>query len=284
MLISSKEILIKAMKENYAVVAFNVHNLETLKAVVSAASEMHSPIILQTTPGTVNFAGMGYLVAMANVASNENNIPMALHLDHAEDIELIKKCIDAGYTSVMYDGSKLPFEENIAATKKVVEYAHAHGVQVEAELGRLGGREENIDVMDYESSLTDPEKAVEFVERTGIDSIAIAIGTAHGLYKGTPKIDYERLRMIKNMVSIPIVLHGGSDIPDEMVVQAVKDGINKLNIATDIKIVFVNALKAYLEEHPEENDPRKYFTPAIQAAKEVAVHKIQIAGCQNKAN
>lgn len=283
MMISSKEILIKAKNDNYAVAAFNIHNLETLKAVVEAAVGMNSPLILQTTTGTVKHAGLKYLVAMANAASEENGIPISLHLDHAEDIDLIKNCIDSGYTSVMYDGSKLPFEENITITKEVVEYAHARGIQVEAELGRLGGREENIDVSDYESSLTDPEKAVEFVARTGIDSLAVAIGTAHGLYKGTPKLDYERLKEIKKRVDVPLVLHGASDVPDEMIREAVRCGINKINIATDIKIAFVNALKLYLTEHPDENDPRKYLSPAMNAVKEVAEHKIEIAGCEDKA-
>lgn len=283
MLISSKEILIKAKNNNYAVAAFNIHNLETLKSVVDAAASINAPLILQTTTGTVKHAGLKYLVAMANAASEENGIPISLHLDHAEDIDLIKSCIDSGYTSVMYDGSKMPFEENIAFTKEVAEYAHAKGVQVEAELGRLGGREENIDVSDYESSLTDPEKAVEFVARTGIDSLAVAIGTAHGLYKGTPKLDYERLKEIKKRVDVPLVLHGASDVPDEMIREAVRFGINKINIATDIKIAFINALKSYLTEHPDENDPRKYFSPAMDAVKEVAEHKIEIAGCKDKA-
>ncbi len=282
-MISSKEILIKARDGSYAVAAFNIHNLETLKSVAQAAADLNAPLILQTTPGTVRHAGLKYLAAMANAASQENGIPIALHLDHAEDVGLIKECIDGGYTSVMYDGSKLPFERNIAVTRETVEYAHARGVQVEAELGRLGGREENIDVSDYESSLTDPEAAVQFAEETGIDSLAVAIGTAHGLYKGTPKLDYERLKQIKSRVEIPLVLHGASDVPDEMIIKAVDCGINKINIATDIKIAFVNALRQYLAEHPDENDPRKYFSTAMDAVKQVAEHKIGIAGCKNKA-
>ncbi len=281
-MISSKEILIKARDNNYAVAAFNIHNLETLKAVIKAASDMRAPLILQTTPGTVKHAGLKYLVAMADAASRETGLPIALHLDHSEDLDLLKGCIDGGYTSVMYDGSKLPFEQNIAGTKEAVEYAHARGVQVEAELGRLGGREENINVTDYEASLTDPASATEFIEKTGIDSLAVAIGTAHGLYKGTPKLDYERLKEIKRMVDVPLVLHGASDVPDEMIEKAVSCGINKINIATDLKIAFANALRRYLAENPDENDPRKYFSPAMDAVVEVAKHKIGIAGCENK--
>ena len=282
-MISSKEILIKARDNNYAVAAFNIHNLETLKAVIKAASDMRAPLILQTTPGTVKHAGLKYLVAMADAASQETGLPIALHLDHSEDLDLLKECADGGYTSVMYDGSKLPFEQNIAGTKEAVEYAHARGVQVEAELGRLGGREENINVTDYEASLTDPASATEFIEKTGIDSLAVAIGTAHGLYKGTPKLDYERLKEIKRMVDVPLVLHGASDVPDEMIEKAVSCGINKINIATDLKIAFANALRRYLVENPDENDPRKYFSPAMDAVVEVAKHKIGIAGCENKA-
>ena len=281
-MISSKEILIKARDNNYAVAAFNIHNLETLKAVIKAASDMRAPLILQTTPGTVKHAGLKYLVAMADAASQETGLPIALHLDHSEDLDLLKECADGGYTSVMYDGSKLPFEQNIAGTREAVEYAHARGVQVEAELGRLGGREENINVTDYEASLTDPASATEFIEKTGIDSLAVAIGTAHGLYKGTPKLDYERLKEIKRMVDVPLVLHGASDVPDEMIEKAVSCGINKINIATDLKIAFANALRRYLAENPDENDPRKYFSPAMDAVVEVAKHKIGIAGCENK--
>ncbi len=282
-MISSKEILIKARDNNYAVAAFNIHNLETLKAVIKAASDMRAPLILQTTPGTVKHAGLNYLVAMADAASRETGLPIALHLDHSEDLDLLKECIDGGYTSVMYDGSKLPFEQNIDGTRKAVEYARARGVQVEAELGRLGGREENIDVTDYEASLTDPASATEFIEKTGIDSLAVAIGTAHGLYKGMPKLDYERLKEIKRKVDVPLVLHGASDVPDEMIEKAVSCGINKINIATDLKIAFANALRRYLAENPDENDPRKYFSPAMDAVVEVAKHKISIAGCENKA-
>jgi ketose-bisphosphate aldolases len=282
-LISSKDLLEHAKEANYAVVAFNIHNLETLRAVIEAASELKSPVILQTTPGTVKYAGLSYLHAMADVASKENDIPVVLHLDHAEDYDLIVRCIDSGYTSVMIDGSKLPFDENVAAVRRVVEYAHPRGVQVEAELGRLVGAEDDLNVSEYESSLTNPDLAAEFAEKTGIDSLAVAIGTAHGLYKGTPRLDYDRLKEIKKRVSIPLVLHGASDVPDDMIAKAVEYGINKINIATDIKIAFVKAMKKYLEEHPEESDPRKYFTPAIEAAKEVAKHKISLAGCKNRA-
>ncbi|MDI3477880.1 MAG: tagatose 1,6-diphosphate aldolase GatY/KbaY [Thermoanaerobacterium sp.] len=281
-LISSKEELFKAMKGKYAIAAFNIHNLETLKAVMQAASEEKSPIILQTTPSTLKFAGAKYIIAMAENAAIEYGIPTILHLDHCENIETIFECIDLGYTSVMVDGSKLSFEQNADMVKKVVDYAHKKGVQVEAEIGKVGGTEDDVTVSEYEASLTDPNEAVEFVKRTGVDSLAIAIGTAHGMYKGKPKIDFERLRIIRDLVDIPIVLHGASDVPDEMIRKAVSYGINKINIATDLKNAFGKALKEFFKDNPNEYDPRKYFMPAIDAAKQVAISKIKLAGCSNK--
>jgi tagatose bisphosphate family class II aldolase len=281
-LISSRELLYKAMEDGYAIAAFNIHNLETLKAVMNAAKLEKSPVILQTTPGTLRHVGIAYIVAIAKIAADDYGIPVSLHLDHCEDLETIYKCIDNGYTSVMVDGSKLPFDKNIELVKKVVDYAHKRDVQVEAELGRVGGTEDDLTVSDYEAFLTDPDMAVEYVERTGIDSLAIAIGTAHGMYKDTPKIDFRRLKMIRKLVNIPLVLHGASGVPDEMIKRAVELGINKINIATDLKNALGKALKNFFMENPNEYDPRKYFKLAMEAVKHVAISKIRLAGCNGK--
>lgn len=278
----TKQMLIDAMENNYAVPAFNVHNLETIQVVVETAEEMRSPVIIAGTPGTIRYAGGDYIVGIANVAANKYNIPIAIHLDHFEDVEEIKKYIDIGFKSSMIDASKEEFEDNIRITKSVVEYAHKYGATVEAELGKLGGREDDLEVEDKNASYTNPESAAEFVERTGIDSLAVAIGTAHGLYKGKPKLDFERLKRIRAIVNIPLVLHGASDVPDELVRKAIELGINKVNVATDLKIPFSNAVKKYFIENPDANDPRKYMTPGKLAMKEVVRHKIEVCGSANK--
>ncbi|ACL71019.1 class II fructose-1,6-bisphosphate aldolase [Halothermothrix orenii] len=283
MLVSSKEMLQKAMKEGYAIASFNVHNLETFKGVMEGGIKEKAPVIIQTTPGTLRHVGIRYMVAMARAAQHEYDIPFALHLDHCTDIETIKKCIDLGYTSVMVDGSKLPFEENIAFTKEVVAYARDRGVQVEAELGKIGGQEDDLKVDEREATLTDPDKAVEFVDRTGVDSLAIAIGTAHGMYKGDPEIDYKRLQTIKGKLEVPIVLHGASGLKDDVIEKTVQFGVNKVNIATDLKNAFGAALKTHFREKPEELDPRKYFKTARKAISEVTAHKIRLTGSNNKA-
>lgn len=280
-LISSGQMLKKAQSENYAITAFNIHNLETLKAVVAAAHEEDSPLILQTTPGTCNYVGIDFLAAMAKTASKNTNIPMALHLDHGNSIDLAKTCIDAGYTSVMIDGSHLPLKENISLTKEVVEYAHKRGVQVEAELGQLSGIEDELMVRD--TFLTDPKEAEEFAEKTEIDSLAIAIGTAHGVYTGPPKIDFDRLEEIREVIPIPLVLHGCSGISEKDIKKAIQLGICKINIATDIKIAFARKLKDFFGTNPEESDPRKYFAYAQEAVKKVAIAKIHMAGSYHKA-
>ncbi|WP_422448952.1 class II fructose-1,6-bisphosphate aldolase [Thermoanaerobacterium sp. DL9XJH110] len=281
-LVSSKEILENAQKCGFAVAAFNVHNMETMKAVVEAAREEEAPVILQTTPGTCKYAGVNYLYAMAKTAAEESSIPVALHLDHGESLELAVECINAGYTSVMIDGSRLPLEENIALVKEVVEFAHSRGVQVEAELGRVGGAEEELSVGEYQASLTNPEEAAEFVARTGVDSLAVAIGTAHGFYRGEPRLDFERLESIRRLVPVPLVLHGCSGVPDEMLRKAVSLGICKINIATDIRTVFAMALKEFFKNNPGEVDPRKYFKPAMKVVKDLVKSKILLAGASGK--
>lgn len=282
-IVSTKEMLNKAMKEGYAVPAFNIHNLETIQSVLETAGNMNSPVILAGTPGTIEYAEGDYIIAIAKAAAKKYDIPIAIHLDHFEDPNEVMKYLDMGFKSCMIDASHKAFEENIRITNEVVKYAQNLGATVEAELGRLGGQEDNIFVNEENAAYTDPESAVEFVEKTGIDSLAVAIGTAHGLYKGKPKLDYERLRAIRRLLSIPLVLHGASDVPDDMVKKAIEYGISKVNVATDLKIPFSNAIKQYFNEHPDANDPRKYLTPAKNAMMEVVRHKIEVCGSANRA-
>lgn len=282
-LVSSTPMLQQARKEGYAVVAFNVHTLEMLQAVVEAAEETRSPLILQTTVGTVRHLGPEYVAAAARVAADQSSVPIALHLDHCTDFDTIIRCIRAGYTSVMIDASMHPFEENVRLTKRVVEIASAVGVNVEAELGKVGGVEDDLVVDDRDALLADPDECVKFVELTGVPTLAPAIGTAHGIYKGEPDIDFDRIRRIAERVPIPLVLHGGSGIPEEQVKKCVSLGMAKMNVATELRIVFTDAIKAVFAAHPEENDPRKYMGPAKQALKAAAIEKMRLCGCIGKA-
>lgn len=282
-ILSTKNILDEATKGGYAVPAFNIHNMETIHAIVEAANEMNSPLIIAATPGTVSYAGPQYLINMVKAAAKNSNVPIALHLDHHENVEDIKEMIKLGAKSVMIDASALPYEENIAKVKEVVDFAKNYDVSVEAELGRLVGIEDDIVVDESESQLTDPELANDFVERTGIDSLAVAIGTAHGLYEGEPKVDLERLEKIREKVDVPLVLHGASDVPDATVRAAVERGIAKVNVSTDLKIAFATALKSYLVEHPEADDPRHYTKDAKAAMKKLAKEKMKVFGSVDKA-
>ena len=281
-ILSTRQMLLNAQKDGYAVPAFNIHNLETFQVVVDTAKEMRSPVIIAGTPSTIEYADGEYINAMAEVAANKYDIPIAIHLDHFEDVEAIKKNIDIGFRSCMIDGSKLEFEKNIDIVKSVVEYAHKFDATVEAELGKLGGQEDDLVVDEKDAMYTNPNDAAEFVRRTGIDSLAVAIGTAHGLYKGEPKLDFERLKEIREKVDIPLVLHGASDVPDDLVMKAISLGICKVNVATDLKIPFSDALKEYFNEHPDANDPRKYMTPGKKAMKEIVKHKIEVCGSANR--
>lgn len=280
---NTKEMLIKAQKEGYAVPAFNIHNLETIQTVVEAAVEMRSPVILAATPGTMNYAGRAYVQAMAEVAAKENDIPIALHLDHHETIESIEQSLKVGTLSVMIDGSHLNFAENIELTKKVVDMAHGYGATVEAELGRLVGQEDDQVVEAADAIYTDPDTVEEFVERTGVDSLAVAIGTGHGVYESKPDLDFERLEKIKKIVDIPIILHGASGIVKEDVQKCIELGCAKVNISTELKIPFSSALRNYLVDHPNETDTRKYMGPAKEAMKKVVIEKILICQSDGKA-
>lgn len=281
-LISSKQMLINAQNGHYAVPAFNIHNLETLRVAVEVAIEFNSPVIIAATPGTIEFSGIEYLLNILNTASIKHNIPMVFHLDHHENYEKIKKAIDLGCRSVMIDASHSPFEENINIVKKVVDYAHKFDVTVEAELGKLGGQEDNLIVDEKDSKYTNPKVAAEFIERTGIDTLAVAIGTAHGLYKEKPKLDFNRLKEIREKTSIPLVLHGASGVPAEDVRRTIDLGICKVNIATELKIPFSNAIRKYFDKHPEENDPRKYLVPAKEAMRQVVIEKILMCHSESK--
>ena len=282
MLINTKEMLQHAQKEGYAVPAFNIHNLETLQVVVETAAKLRSPVILAGTPGTFSYAGRDYLQGLVEVAARKYNIPITLHLDHHEEYADIKESIDLGTKSVMIDASHLPYEENIAAVKQVVTYAHQYGVTVEAELGKLGGQEDDLIVEEADAYYTDPEVARDYVERTGIDSLAVAIGTAHGLYQSEPVLDLERLKEIRKNVDIPLVLHGASGVPLEMVRECIKNGICKVNIATELKMPFSDALRSYLIDHPEANDPRKYMEPAKATMEKVVAQKIKMCMSENR--
>lgn len=281
-ILSTKQMLLNAQRDGYAVPAFNIHNLETLQVVVDTAAEMRSPVIVAGTPSTIEYAGAEYINAMAEVAAHKYDIPIAIHLDHFEDIDTIKRNIDIGFKSCMIDASKLEFDKNISKVKEVVDYAHKFDATVEAELGKLGGQEDDLVVDEKDSIYTNPDDASEFVRRTEIDSLAVAIGTSHGLYKGKPKLDFDRLKEIRAKVDVPLVLHGASDVPDELVMKAISLGICKVNVATDLKIPFSGALKEYFQEHPDANDPRKYMTPGKEAMKKIVEHKIKVCGSANR--
>mgnify|MGYP003365740548 CR=1 FL=1 len=281
-IISTKAMLHKAQQEGYAVPAFNIHNLETLQVVVETSAELRSPLIVAGTPGTFSYAGIGNIVAIAGDLAKTYNQPLAIHLDHHEKLEDVKSKVLAGVRSAMIDGSHLPFADNIELVKTVTDYCHRYDVSVEAELGRLGGQEDDLVVDGKDALYTNPDQAFEFVKRTGIDSLAVAIGTAHGLYTATPKLDFERLAEIRQLVDIPLVLHGASGLPAEDIRKAISLGICKVNVATELKIAFSDALKAYLAAHPDASDPRHYMVPAKTAMKEVVRKVIADCGCEGK--
>ncbi|MGL0935288.1 tagatose bisphosphate family class II aldolase [Vibrio vulnificus] len=281
-LISSREMLKRAQLGGYAVPAFNIHNLETVQVVVETASEMGSPVILAGTPGTYDYAGTDYLISICKEAAHKHSIPLVLHLDHHEDLQDIRNKVEHGIRSVMIDGSHHAFDQNIDIVRSVVQYCNRFDASVEAELGRLGGQEEDLIVDSADALMTDPASAAEFVRRTGIDSLAVAIGTAHGLYKAEPKLDFARLEKIRSVVDIPLVLHGASGVPDEMVRRCIELGVCKVNVATELKIAFADAVKGHFAEHPEANDPRKYITPGKAAMKRVVMDKIRMCGSEGK--
>lgn len=306
-LVTSKEMFKKAYEGKYAVGAFNVNNMEIIQGIVEAAKEENAPLILQVSAGARKYANPIYLRKLVEAAIEDSGLDIVLHLDHGEDFEICKSCIDSGFTSVMIDGSRLPFEENIALTKKVVDYAHERGVVVEGELGKLAGVEDAVNVSAKDATYTVPEEAAEFVERTGVDSLAIAIGTSHGAYKfkGDPSLDFERLEKISKLLpNFPLVLHGSSSVPkefvdlcnkyggeipgaagvpEEMLARAAKMGVCKINIDTDLRLAMTASIRRVLTEKPSEFDPRKYLGPGREAIKNMVAHKMRnVLGCSGK--
>ena len=280
-LVPMKELLAKAEEGKYAVGAFNANNMEIVQAIAIAAEKEQAPVIMQASQGAIKYAGLDYIIGMVRIAAENARVPIALHLDHGTSFEQVVRCIRGGFSSVMFDGSQLPLEENIAITKKVVEIARPINVSVEAELGKIGGAEDDISVK--ESLFTDPNEAEIFVRETGVDALAVAIGTAHGQYKGEPKLDFERLEKIRSLVNIPIVLHGSSGVPDESITKAISLGVRKVNIDTNIREAFVARLKQEMDKNPAEIDPRKLLGPAREAAVELIREKIRLFGSSGKA-
>lgn len=281
--VPAHELLAQADRDGYAVGAFNVNNMEILQAIMAAAREERSPVILQASQGAIKYAGIRFITALARVAAAEAGVPVALHLDHGPSFEQVMECIRFGFSSVMYDGSHLPLEENIAVTRQVVEAAHAVGVSVEGEIGRLVGIEDNVQVSELEGALTNPDEARRFVEETGLDFVAVAIGSRHGFYKGEPRLDFDRLAAIQKQVNVPIVLHGGSGIPEKHIERAIALGVRKINIDTELRDVFVRTAGKIMREKPDEIDPRKILGPAREQMKEKVREKIRLFGSSGRA-
>lgn len=282
-LVTTKQLLTDAQKNGYAVGAFNVENMEMVQAVVAAAEELHSPVIMQTTPSTVKYADVDYFYANVKTAAEKASVPVVMHLDHGNSFELAMRAYRAGYTSIMIDGSHETFEDNIAVTKAVVDACHPGGVPVEAELGKVGGKEDDLEGGEG-NPYTDPQEAKTFVERTGVDFLAVAIGTAHGVYKGIPKLDVDRLSEIRSVVDIPLVLHGTSGVPDDAVRECIKRGICKVNYATDLRIAFSKGVKEVLAENPDVFDPKKYNARGREEVKKYVMDKIRVCGSAGKAD
>jgi len=304
-LVDSKSILLEAVKGKYAVGAFNINNMEILQSVINAAVDRRSPALIQVTEGAIEYAGMDYLAAMVKTAVLKLKIPFALHLDHGKRLEIVEACIKAGFTSVMIDGSHLSFEENVALTRKVVDLSRSRQVSVEAEIGRLMGIEDDISVDKREASLTDPQEAKRFVEETGIDALAVAVGTSHGAYKfkSEAKLDYDRIEAIQKLTGIPLVLHGASSVdpevvdkatkygaelqgargvPPESIKKAISRGICKINIDTDLRLTFTAAIRKTLAIDPSIFDPRKIIGPAREAMSEVIKSKMDLFGSSGR--
>ena len=309
-LVTTTEMFKKAYEGGYAIGAFNVNNMEIIQGITEAAKEENAPLILQVSKGARNYAKPVYLTKLVEAAIEDTGLPICLHLDHGDSFETCKSCIDGGFTSVMIDGSHLPFEENVALTRKVVEYAHDRGVVVEGELGRLAGVEDEVKVKKEDSSYTQPEEVNEFVSKTGVDSLAIAIGTSHGAYKfkpGTkPQLRFDILEKVSELLpGFPIVLHGASSVipefvdeinkyggkmdgalgvPEEMLRQAASMAVCKINIDSDVRVAMTAAVRKYFVEHPDHFDPRQYLMPARTAVKDMVSHKInEVLGCAGKA-
>ena len=280
-LVTTKKMLLDAQAGGYAVGAFNVENMEMVQAVIAAAEELGAPVIMQTTPSTLNYAGPEFYFANVKAAAEGAQIPVAIHLDHGNSFELAVKAFRNGYTSIMIDGSHHVFEENVEITRRVAQVCHSAGIPVEAELGKVGGKEDSLDGGD--GGYTVPEEAAEFAERTGVDSLAVAIGTAHGVYKGIPRLDVDRLSEIRKVVQVPLVLHGTSGVPDETVRECIERGICKVNYATDLRIAFTDGVKECLAANPKVFDPKKYGGAGRERVKEYVKGRILVCGSNQKA-
>ena len=283
MLVSGKELFQAARQGGYAVGAFNVNNMEIIQAIIEAAEEENSPVFLQASQGGIKYAGIEYIAGLAKTAAESVKVPVALNLDHGTSFTQVVQCVRHGFTAVMIDGSQHPYEENIALTQKVVEVAHPSGVSVEAVVGKIGGVEDDISVDAADATFTDPQEAAEFAERTKVDALAIAIGTAHGVYKGEPKLDFDRLAKIREATDVPLVLHGASGIGDEAIRKAVSLGICKINIDTELRQAFTKAVQEVVHSKPQEFDPRKLLGPAREAMKEVVRAKMRLFGSAGRA-
>jgi len=305
-LVTMKEILTDAYEKGYGVGAFNINNLEFMQAIVEAAEEENSPVIIAVSEGAMKYTGIEFLAEMVKLAASKASVPIALHVDHGKHWEVIVSAIRNGFTSVMIDASDKPFEENVRITSKVVDLAHAVGVTVEAEIGRLKGIEDIVKVSEREAVLTDPEEAKEFVDATGVDALAVAVGTSHGAYKfkGEPKLDIERIKKIRELVKIPLVLHGASGVlpdivalaekygaelkgakgvPDDQIKAAIEAGICKINIDTDLRLSFLAGVRKFLSENPDVFDPRKYLGEGREMVKETVKRKIRLFGSNGRA-
>ncbi|MDR1322407.1 MAG: class II fructose-1,6-bisphosphate aldolase [Gracilibacteraceae bacterium] len=282
-LVPMKELLLAAQKGRYAVGAFNCNNMEIVQAIIAAAEAEKSPVVIQASQGAIKYAGIAYITALTKLAAENSSVPVALHLDHGTSFEQCMSCVRNGFTSVMIDGSKHALEDNIALTKKVAEVAHPLGITVEAELGKIGGTEDDIKVEEWDALFTDPDEAAYFSRETQVDALAVAIGTAHGQYKGVPKLDFARLQKIVAKVSTPLVLHGSSGVPSEAIQEAIAIGVAKVNIDTNIREAFVEAARKVLAADAKEIDPRKVLGPAREAATEVIREKIRVFGSSGKA-
>ncbi|HHV07365.1 MAG TPA: class II fructose-1,6-bisphosphate aldolase [Firmicutes bacterium] len=282
-LVTLREVLAQAQEGNYAVGAFNANNLEIVQAIMAAAESQNSPVIIQASQGAIKYAGLEHISAMVRAAAATVSVPVVLHLDHGTDFDQVMRCIHAGFTSVMIDASQYPLAENIARVKKVVEVAQAVGVSVEAELGRIGGTEDQVSVSEAEAFFTDPKEAVHFVEETGVDALAVSIGTAHGPYKGEPKLDLERLSKIKELCTLPIVLHGASGVPEDAIRAAIERGVCKINIDTELRQTFTARMRQVIAEKPAEIDPRKILGPAREALQQAVEAKMTLFGSKGQA-
>lgn len=280
-LVTSKEMLLDAKARGFAVGAFNAENMEMIKAVIAAAEELKAPVMIQTTSSTIKYGSSATYAGIVKAEAAKASVPVCLHLDHGSSYELAVQCIQDGYTSVMIDGSHASFEDNIAVSKKVVEYAHEAGIPVEAELGKVGGKEDDVEADG--DIYTDVNDAVTFVEKTGVDSLAIAIGTAHGFYQGEPVLDKERLSSIASVVSIPLVLHGASGIADAEIIDCVNRGISKVNFATELRAAYTNACRMFAKENDKEFDPKAFGKAGMAAVKELVMNRMKVCGCAGKA-